>query len=169
MFAQNIPRVNVAFPCVCPYIAGNTRASVRILTRLASFIAFDHNDHLHILYNASTGGGNPSRSRNRITPFLGCTSAGLTEATITKTRIKYLRRFILYCIRFGLETSYIFGDKQQQALIDANNEFKLLYSCTHTEIRTTSYRNPGARSTMKNGKTATRNGCPIVRAAISQT
>jgi len=92
------------------------------------FIAFDHGDHLHILFNASTGGENLARTRTRIAQYLGCKSSGVAEATITCVKVRYLRKFILYCVRYGIERTHLYGNKRQTELAEALNEFKLLFA-----------------------------------------
>jgi hypothetical protein len=77
------------------------------------------------MYISAPGGGNPTRSRNRIVQFLSCTSTGVAE---TATKVKYIRRFILYCVRFGFETTHIFGNKVQPELVQAHNQFKVLFA-----------------------------------------
>lgn len=92
-----------------------------------SFITFDHGDHIHILFSSSNTGGNSTRVRTRITKFLSATSAGSAEATITFSKVKFLRNFILYCIRYGIETVNIYGNKIQQQLTEAMDTFKILF------------------------------------------
>nr|AJI02597.1 non-structure protein 1 [Mosquito densovirus HB-3] len=92
-----------------------------------SFITFDHGNHLHILFSSSSSGGNSTRVRTRITRFLSATSAGNAEATITFSRVKFLRNFILYCIRYGIETTHIYGNKVQKQLTEAMDTFKILF------------------------------------------
>jgi len=98
--------------------------------RTPYFVVFDHDDHVHILFVATTRGGNASRSRTRIVRFLDCTDAGSAEAIITTTRVKYLERFILYCIRFGVQTTHVFGTKVQTELIHAHEDFKRVLAHT---------------------------------------
>ncbi|AYH52678.1 NS1 [Aedes albopictus densovirus] len=92
-----------------------------------SFITFDHGDHIHILFSSSNTGGNSTRVRTRITKFLSATSAGSAEATITFSKVKFLRNYILYCIRYGIETVNIYGNKIQQQLTEAMDTFKVLF------------------------------------------
>lgn len=92
-----------------------------------SFITFDHGDHIHILFSSSNTGGNSTRVRTRITKFLSALSAGNAEATITFSKVKFLRNYILYCIRYGIETVNIYGNKIQQQLTEAMDTFKVLF------------------------------------------
>lgn len=92
-----------------------------------SFITFDHGDHIHVLFSSSSTGGNSTRVRTRITKFLSATSAGGAEATITFSKVKFLRNYILYCIRYGIETVNIYGNKIQQQLTEAMDTFKILF------------------------------------------
>jgi hypothetical protein len=98
--------------------------------RTPYFVVFDHDDHVHILFVATTRGGNASRSRTRIVRFLDCTDAGSAGSIITTARIKYLDRSILYCIRFGVQTTHVFGTKVQVKLIQAHNDLKCLLAHT---------------------------------------
>jgi hypothetical protein len=92
-----------------------------------SFITFDHGEHFHVVFTSSSNGGNPARQRTRITKFLSSKSQGIAEATITFSRIRLLRRFLLYCLRYGIQTTHIYGAKQQADLQEINKEFQLLF------------------------------------------
>jgi hypothetical protein len=46
---------------------------------------------------------------------------------ITFSRIRLLRRFLLYCLRYGIQTTHIYGIKQQTDLQEINKEFQLLF------------------------------------------
>lgn len=76
---------------------------------LPSFCTFDHGDHIHII--VSTTRNNISRARSRIAEIIGATITGRTEILATTTRIKSLWRFILYLLRYGLNTYNHYGTK----------------------------------------------------------
>nr|AVM80379.1 non-structural protein 1 [Ambidensovirus sp.] len=103
-----------------------TKAAART-KQAPSFITFDHNEDLHILFSSAATGGNAARVRSRITKYLSAKSAGTQESIITLSRVRLLRRYILYCIRFGIESVNIYGNKTQGKLIEAMNVFKELF------------------------------------------
>lgn len=92
------------------------------------YISFDHGDHYHIIFSSDPTGGNAARQRTRITKHLGCTAAGSAESISTFSRINLLRNFILYCIRYGIETVNIYGNKINNELIEAQTLFQTLFS-----------------------------------------
>ena len=92
-----------------------------------TFIAFDHGSHYNILYAADDRGGNGARQRGRIATYLGATIAGNTEVTATHSKIQFLRRFILYCIRNGIETANQYGARINQEMKEAYNIFQTLF------------------------------------------
>jgi hypothetical protein len=92
-------------------IAGQWKAHIAKSSRVGpAFLIFDHGDHFHIVYSSLSGGGNPIRTRDRITRFLNANDAGLTEAVITNTRIRDLRRFLYYCLRKGVSNAHCIGN-----------------------------------------------------------
>jgi hypothetical protein len=80
-----------------------------------TFIAFDHGTHYHVLCATDDRGGNGARQRGRITNYLGATLAGSTEINATQTKVRYLRRFILYCIRNGIKTANRINQEMKEA------------------------------------------------------
>ena len=83
------------------------------------FASFDHGDHYHIIYGSNQE-QNISRTRTRIGKYLGASSAGIAEINLTGMRIRLLRNFILYCIRYGLKTLSHYGNgvKKELKLLD---------------------------------------------------
>jgi hypothetical protein len=92
-----------------------------------SFISFDHGDHTHILFGCSGGSGNATLSRGRMTRFLSANSAGIAESIITMQRIKHLRKFLLYCIRYGIERTHLYGSPNNPHLSHGLDIFKQLF------------------------------------------
>jgi hypothetical protein len=92
-----------------------------------SFISFDHGDHIHVLFGCSGGGGNATRTRGRITRFLSANSAGIAEAAITMKRVKYLRRFLLYCICYGIQGTNLYRSPRHPDLREVMEMFKTLF------------------------------------------
>lgn len=74
------------------------------------FITFDHGDHYHVIYGSSQE-NNIARQRQRISKYLRATSAGAAEITLTSMRIRLLRNFVLYCVRYGLESFHFYGTR----------------------------------------------------------
>lgn len=93
-----------------------------------NFISFDHGDHLHIVYPGTKSGNNITRSRTRIIKYLGATPEGSTEAIATTVKVKWIRNFLLYCIRYGIETTALYGSTIRSTLSEVNNLFKELFS-----------------------------------------
>lgn len=81
-----------------------------------NFIYFDHGDHIHILYASSVNSGNISKQRRRIATFLGANPAGSAESAITTFPVKLLRNFIIYLLRYGIETYHRFGTQSHETL-----------------------------------------------------
>jgi hypothetical protein len=92
-----------------------------------SFISFDHGDHIHVLFGSSGGGGNSTRTRGRITRFLSTNSAGIAESIITMQRVKHLRKFLLYCIRYGVEGTHVYGSPRHPDLAEILETLKQLF------------------------------------------
>lgn len=92
-----------------------------------NFIAYDHGDHYHILYASDTGGGNAARQRNRILGYLRATPTGHSECLATHTTVKFLRNYILYCIRKGHSSQYVFGAKVNEAMNEAITYYNEMY------------------------------------------
>lgn len=78
-----------------------------------NFITIDHGDHYHVIFECK-GEGNTSRTRKRITEFLGLDIKGTTESLATFTKIKLLVNFILYCLRYGIRRINKYGSKIMQ-------------------------------------------------------
>jgi len=92
-----------------------------------TFIAFDHGTHYHILYASDERGGNVARQRNRIAIYMGATPAGSTEVNATHSKVQFLRRFIQYCIRNGIETANKYGIRINTEMKEAYDIFQDLY------------------------------------------
>ena len=92
-----------------------------------NFITFDHGTHYHVLYASDDRGGNGARQRGRIAAYLGATVAGSTEINSTHSKIQFLRRFILYCIRKGIETANRYGTRINQEMKEAYGIFQELF------------------------------------------
>lgn len=95
-----------------------------------SFIRFDHGDHFHFLYTATTD-SNSHRQLRRICKFMYALPAGFAEATSTKQPVRYIWRFIEYCVRFGLGTVNRFGYKADSKI---NNVMQKINSMPIPEI-----------------------------------
>ena len=93
-----------------------------------TFITFDHGDHYHILYASDERGGNIARQRNRIANYLGATAAGITEVTSTNNKVRFLRRFIQYCICNGIKTANKYGIRITEEMREAYEIFQTLYN-----------------------------------------
>ena len=87
------------------------------------FATFDHGDHYHIIYSSSNA-TNYTRHRSRIGAFLHLNHSGITESIITTQRIKYLRQFILYCLRNGLDSIIQYGNKPNIHINDLIKKLK---------------------------------------------
>jgi hypothetical protein len=74
------------------------------------FYAFDHGDHLHIVFPTNHH-NNTNRTVNRILKFFEGTSAGTAEAYTTIQLIRQIKNFIIYLIRYGLRRFTKFGSK----------------------------------------------------------
>lgn len=85
-------------------------------TQAPSFLSFDHGDHIHIIFPCAESGTNGARTRNRITTYLGASSSGIAESVVTTQIIKNLRNYLLYCIRYGVNTANIHGSRQKEKL-----------------------------------------------------
>jgi hypothetical protein len=70
------------------------------------FYAFDHGDHLHIVFPTKHH-SNTNRTVNRILKFFERTSAG----TATIQLVRHIKNFIIYLIRYGLRKFTKFGTK----------------------------------------------------------
>jgi hypothetical protein len=93
-----------------------------------TFITFDHGTHYHILYASDDRGGNGARQRGRIAGHLGATTAGNTEINATNNKVRFRRRFILYCIRNGIETANKYGTRINKEMREAYEIFMDLYN-----------------------------------------
>lgn len=95
--------------------------------REPTFITFDHGTHWHCLYQCAAktegGGDNKSRAKSRITSFLKANNAGVAESNSTVTRVRFIRRFLEYCIRGGISTLCIYGNKKETTLKNINEAF----------------------------------------------
>ena len=105
-----------------------------------TFIGFDHGSHYHIIFAADERGGNGARQRGRIAQYLGSTTAGSTEIIATHTKVFFLKRFILYCIRNGIQTAELYGIRINQQMKEAFSIFQTLYhnrdpNTVNTEIK----------------------------------
>ena len=98
-----------------------------------TFIAFDHGDDIHILYATSPTGGNAAKRRDRILKFIYASRAGIAEAISTFSRVRLLRNYILYCIRFGIETYHKFGTGGQDELGEILVEYEKLFGSENPE------------------------------------
>lgn len=108
-------------------IIGDWRQHIR--ARIGqTFIAFDHGDHLHIVYSSLSGGENPSRTRHRIGTYLHTTDAGSAEAFITNIKIANIRRFLYYCLRNGITTGHFIGNHTRRDLTAIHELFRHLYA-----------------------------------------
>lgn len=92
-----------------------------------TFIAFDHGDDIHILYATSPTGGNAAKRRDRILKFIYASRAGIAEAISSFSRVRLLRNYILYCIRYGIETYHKFGTGGQEELGDILEHYEELF------------------------------------------
>jgi len=93
-----------------------------------NFATFDHGDHFHIIFSTRNP-SNYTRHRARIGSFLHLDNSGNTESIITTQRIKHLRQFILYCLRYGFKSVTHHGAK---ANIYINEFIKQLKSVSKT-------------------------------------
>ena len=91
-----------------------------------TFISFDHHDH-HIIYSSDDKGGNRNRQRGRIAKYMGATLAGNTEINSTHSKVLLLRRFLLYCIRHGIESGRLHGVRIGAVMKDGFQIFNQLY------------------------------------------
>ena len=88
--------------------------------------SFDHGEHLHFLFGGRNG--------EDIVKVQGSESAGIlmstrlaaqcTELILGGQRIKFLRKFILYCIRRGARSIFEFGAKIKKIVGIFYNLFK---------------------------------------------
>jgi hypothetical protein len=62
-----------------------------------------------------------------ISGYLGATTAGHAEINSTYSKIHYLRRYILYCIRNGISTARLHGTRIGETMKEAFNIFNDLY------------------------------------------
>lgn len=92
-----------------------------------TFISFDHHNHYHIIYSSDDKGGNGSRQRGRIANYMGATITGNTEINSTHSKVFFLRRFLLYCIRNGIESGRLHGLRIGTIMKDAFEIFNQLY------------------------------------------
>lgn len=97
------------------------------------FIGFDHGDHTHVIYASDERGGNAARQRGRIAKYLGATAAGSAECISSFSRVNLLRNFILYCIRNGIETVNIHGNKVNEELKEAKILFEQMFEDRNPE------------------------------------
>ncbi|PNF43723.1 hypothetical protein B7P43_CG14073 [Cryptotermes secundus] len=78
--------------------------------RSPSFAAFDHGDHIHIIFTVNHS-NNSSRHLTTILKFLKVNFEGIAEAHSSLQLIRYITRFISYLIRKGLGTFYKYGSR----------------------------------------------------------
>ncbi|PNF43721.1 hypothetical protein B7P43_CG14071 [Cryptotermes secundus] len=78
--------------------------------RSPSFAAFDHGDHIHIIFTVNHS-NNSSRHLSTILKFLKVNIEGITEAHSSLQLIRYITRFISYLIRKGLGSFYKYGNR----------------------------------------------------------
>ena len=88
-----------------------------------TFISFDHGSHWHIAFYSDKSGGNRNRTRERIAKFYNATTGGITEIFQTTQKIKCTRAYILYCIRNGIRTVRMHGNKISWEYTELNDEF----------------------------------------------
>jgi hypothetical protein len=98
--------------------------------RAPSFAAFDHGDHIHIIFNVKHS-NNAARHTNTITGFLKASFTGTTEAHRTLQQIKFPTRFISYLIRKGLRTFHKYGSRII-AILKPLSDALLQYDTTDT-------------------------------------
>jgi len=68
-----------------------------------------------------------TRTRGRITRFLSANSAGVAESIIMMQRVKTLRKFLLYCVRYGVEGTHLYGSPRHTDLAEIMETFKQLF------------------------------------------
>ncbi|XP_011068621.1 PREDICTED: uncharacterized protein LOC105154651 [Acromyrmex echinatior] len=106
----NSPSSNRTYHWTCILHKKNQDGKRRIdrKGRQPTFGYFDHGTH--IVFGA-TKDNNLVRQRGHIAKHMCATPAGHTEINITCQRIRHLRNFVLYCIRYGVGTFNYSGTK----------------------------------------------------------
>lgn len=90
-----------------------------------TFIRFDHGDHWHILYTATTD-SNAYRQLRRICKHLHATPAGFAESSAGKQTVRHIWRFVEYCSRYGIGTVHKFGYKIDDKITNVINKLNTM-------------------------------------------
>ena len=106
----------------------NWKQSAAKYKQAPSFASFDHGDHYHIIFPGTATGNNVTRTRTRIGKYLGATAEGRTEIATTTIKVRWIKRFLLYCIRYGIETANIYGSTIRTTLTEISTLFKELFT-----------------------------------------
>lgn len=103
----------------------NTRRLPTNSNQCPAFIRFDHKDHWHILYTATTE-SNAHRQLRRICKYLHALPAGFTESAASKQCVRHIWKFVDYCSRYGLGSVSRFGYKVDSKITDIINKLSSL-------------------------------------------
>lgn len=115
-------------------IQGNWRENILIGNNQPTTFIADHGDHLHIAFPFAANNYNIGQTRHRILAKLvnANSAAAFAEAITTTQRIKSLRRFVLYLIRYGSERLHRTGPSSHP-IDGVNNMFRRLF-CANTDV-----------------------------------
>lgn len=103
----------------------NTRRLPTNSNQCPTFIRFDHGDHWHILYTATTE-SNAHRQLRRICKYLHAIPAGFAEGAASKQCVRHIWKFVDYCSRYGLSSVSRFGYKIDSKITDVINKLSSL-------------------------------------------